>query len=874
MPDQPTPPDQLTLIGSPALPGTQKQATPMVLKVAPAPNSGGTTPGGINPGGTLPPPVVIPPPVVTMGLIVDYPRIGGHTPAQKIVTYSNGYKPVGAAPLAAAGGTVTGQSVSQSMDGNWRVAFTPAPAFYYLKMTVWDVLAGPNASVDLYPTFAQDFAGPPSLSTQFRGFRFTLPSAPPSDFPPPRGNVFQFPQAPAMQIDNSDGKLVSYEVREWRTGRTVSTGPVPGSYPVVAYAPPPGGFPFGAYQVFVYGAVSLFGYGTVVSDTFFIVAPNDLSTGLFQPGDPAYLGGPNGNHPDTNAYASAYMAGAGCARLDVQDAANPDIPALVNFVNSQKLTYGSYRDGTPRPGCVTVVNWPNLRPEVPGQLAGVTAVARALTPLGVTWYAPTNEPGGCPSDVLYAGVIRQFAQAVRAGDPAAKVLAFESVFPYTPGMEAILDALGPGVIDGFSMHTYDAVGTVSNGLRVMGQMRGMLERTGYGAVPVFMTEQGVYPASYGVQHPRVAIQQFATHMMVMDRMGLPPANVLYWSTQGGFNEHQTGISLVNESFTPPALWYRRRAVEALEVNFVSGYDFGAGGNSVWFGNRFDGFGKMAGLAVSIFYGMGTHGSVLRLSVSGANVPASLVYADANGNETVMPVTSGVVTTPPNVDGNLFYIRHATGLTLTPTGTNYGPNIALNAAVVTLASPAEASKLTDGIIRGGGDPYWEPNLEVPWASDSLVSISPYGQCHGDTPLPCTIEVNLGGVKTLSRVIVRLPPAVQNFGGLIDAAIETSRDGITWTPFGHISQPANTLEIYSNRGTYATHATDYWAGAYTFNVASASPVQADHFRLVVKDCTQGGMGDAVAAGFGGQPSIDATQTGTVKTFSISQIEGYSA
>ncbi len=770
-------------------------------------------------------------------------RLGGYLPpARYSLTYPAGVVPAIAAPLTSTGGTVTNQVVSRLPTGQYQVSYVPTLSPGAVKMTISDAKKGLSTSV--YSTYTIDYAVVPASPFSDYGFRFQHAA---------RGNVFVKPAAPGLIFYNEDKRAASYEARDFR-GALIDKGAAPvGAYPSL---PLPKLTRPGWYLVDLLAA-----NGDCLASTAVSVVPPDDPTTNLQTLDGVLRYSTSGTHGNENEDMNcrAWASAAGPARLAIDNPASPNISAITADAQAEISLYINGRNGqatdpvNPRE---LYVNDQSFDANFPAQVAGLTQVAAALKNLGVRVnYAGRNEPGGNPN-ASFLPQVQAYYAGVKAGDPAANVLGFEAVNASSPGVESLLAAGGGAVIDGYGFHDYNSAGA-----RTMDAMVGMLTRTGQQGKPRWMTEGGFTMAQYGVGTPWRAGSQWCEQMMLYPRYNLPPERVSYWFTRA-FYTFQTYLENQDGSYNPQALWFRRQATECWGTKFASAYTFGAGGSALWTGNRYDapaGSAK-AGQSVSVFFGNGARGGVLRLTVTGASVPSSLVGADAWGNTATLPIIGGVATLPPG-DGLIYYVRHATALTLTPLGTDYGVNLAAAGTITTPTNQDHAATLLNG-------------SRALWSSDSQF-FNRGGRTDsflaGDTVYPYTLTVTLPSAATVHHLIVTTARPYQSQCGIIRASVYTSASLTGALVYqGDISQPAQGLERFRNQGTFATHYTDQYPLDCAFDVPLTGTAQ--RVMLRVWETTPGGQGDMTAALYGGQPSVDVTQRKSVTAVSATGLEVY--
>ncbi|MDQ2798680.1 MAG: hypothetical protein M3Y13_03445, partial [Armatimonadota bacterium] len=367
--------------------------------------------------------------------------------------------------------------------------------------------------------------------------------------------------------------------------------------------------------------------------------------------------------------------------------------------------------------------------------------------------------------------------------------------------------------------------------------------------PLWMTEIGEPGALAGVGEPARAAQALAVRIIGFDRWGVPPERSYYWYTRGGTFEFANWLENPDGSWNPQALWLRRYAEETYAKPYASSYHFGSASVG-YYGNRYDGQGPEAGKSVSVFMPKGGNREPLHLAVTGKRIPAVLVCRNAWGKATRLPVRGGTVTLPMP-DGMNCFIPHSSSLALTPTGTDWGPDLALTASVTTPSNQSHAGLINNGVFENGYDTF-EPTEKV-FGTDGnwfLDGGTVTGRMNGDTVFPCNITLDLASPKRIGHIALVAPLPLQGISAPVSVDVLSSLDDVTWTPRWAIRQPARTQERFASQQTFGVYCWDYFAGQSTF-IKSFSPFAARYVRFRYNQVSQGGQGDALAGSYGGQP-----------------------
>ena len=751
----------LALLLLPLLPlSAQVQTTP-----AQTPPSLITTPTLITAPGQshapAPPVLIAAPSAAALPLALSYTGayIGGAASARTL-TLPAGLPPLPANPLVSVGGTVTNQVVTTLPDGRQQVTFGVA------------VAGGQGGKVAVSLPSLPALA--PALFFNTGGFDHSRPPGSRAVTSANKGNVFTGATpaacAPVLTFANADGKVVAYKVISAVNGSVAAQGTVPAGASSVS----PALSAFGPYYVYVLGAASQGQYGPVLGATAFGLVPTPLA-GINLPGLPpksAFV--QSAPFFDADAAQSGWMQ-AGPERYSIYNAAAPEgeLPNLIVNINAEKASYVTGLDGTladpvrGRPIFVNFVGFSNA----PGEAAGITRAVARLYPLGVIYFEGKNEPTPNADSVA---LLRAFYAAVKAGNPNAQVIG-PAFVTATAGLDSFLAGCsGNYPFDELSFHAYNAVnGDYDMGERVMSQQDAFLAKYGLQTRRRWQTEQSPPAGLSGLNNPIRPVAWLAAQTLVFERHHQPIETSYYWHHRAngdwGFPSWAENF---DGSFTGTALFLRQFAEQTWCKPFASAYDFGPA-NSLWYGDRFDGQGPAAGQSVSVFAGKQTQGERLTLALSGPNIPNSLTAVDAYGN----PTTYAVVKTQSGdnqvtLDGNnspVCYIAHSNSLTLSPVGTDWGANLALNAPVIVPTNQSTASRITNGVWENGYD-----FSARAWGSDPawMASSDQQGAVSAPTALPYSVIIDLGADKAFSRVVFGGPPLWQNMSSIVSARVYTA------------------------------------------------------------------------------------------------------
>ena len=626
-----------------------------------------------------------------------------------------------------------------------------------------------------------------------------------------KGNVFtgNTPSGcnAALYFSNTDQKVVSYEIRSMQDGQIKDSGVVASSsattyiYPRVSS--------FGAYFVYIRGSQVQVPYDTVLGCTEFGLIPSTPSdVNLPELGLKTDFGS---SAPFYDADAGMWgWVQAGPERYSIYDAGrlNSELGNLISNIKAQKKYYVTGKDGNVadpvrnRPVFVNFVNFQlvdpyksavlsNGNPDTAKRaqalsdadystavLAGVKTAVEALVAEGVYFFEGRNEPipGNDPNSI---SLLKSFYGAVHSavlpsGSPPVKVIgpAFVSA---TSGLDDFLKGCnGSYPFDEFSFHPYNAVnGDFDMAERQMILQNSILAKYNLQNMQKWQTEQSYSRGMWGTIEPLRAVYNQCAQTLVFERHNQPIEKSYAWHHQAnGDWAFPSWVGNPDRSISIMGYFFRQYVTETWAKPYASAYDFGSA-NSIWYGNRYDGQGPATGKSVSIFAGKNTKYETLKLTVSGNNIPSSLITADPYGNTLELNVINNQITLPPNLDP-LRYVRHSSSITLTPSNLMWGGNLALVSNVITdTNSNTVLSKIPKRITNGT----WENSYDFTtrsWGSDKtwIQSTSQEGDIDSIVPLPYNVIIDLLSPKDISRVVLGSPPRWQKMSSILSAEIYTA------------------------------------------------------------------------------------------------------
>lgn len=495
---------------------------------------------------------------------------------------------------------------------------------------------------------------------------------------------------------------------------------------------------------------------------------------------------------------------------------------------------------------------------------GVKQVVETCYPLGVEWYeGPYNEPDLRQNPVRYAHDAEMFRDAVKAGNPAAKVMG-PSVVSVTPGpgelptgqcngAGAIYRWLLGGIpangteagqvenvdgpnraaknyIDGMMIHVYNFMLTdINSGRWELDNFVRILQLAGVDHLPRFQGELGVMTPVYGVYHPRRGRWQMLFHLM-LDQYGIPKErNNLWYDRSHGFWDFPVWWINADQSLNPHGLLVRVMAEELYGKTFETAVDFGTGvGNRMFLGNLYvnptDDTSVLGLVAAS-----NLEDATIVLQLTG-NLPATVTWRDGFGvQDTASVDTEGRVTLP--ISGEPTWVRLPAGVTaivhtFLDLHDKNVPNLAGRAAWATNDGSTSQRKAVNN--------KWQETYD-----DTTKDVAYFAA-------PANLSILLERHTTISHVMVFAGMMWQSQSTLVDFDVQTSVNGLAgpWTTRATVTKtpgPSSFLHGSDVNDT-GTQRETFYDEQWIFPVELAAPVSCNAIRLVVRQTTYGGEPDS--------------------------------
>lgn len=492
---------------------------------------------------------------------------------------------------------------------------------------------------------------------------------------------------------------------------------------------------------------------------------------------------------------------------------------------------------------------------------GVKQVVATCYPLGVTWYeGPENEPDMRKNISRYAAETILFSQAVKAGNPNAKVMGpsfvaigshttedyqgstnqsnagFDSVYQWATGINVPTDgpmAAAATYIDGFTTHTYNFCnGDMNIGRRSIEHLEHALRESGLDSLPRWQGEQGVLTPVYGVYHPRRARWQMLWDFL-LDQAGMPrERNTVWYDESHGFWAFPAWWMNGNKGLNPQAVMIRVWMEEVYGHAYEGRLMFGNGiGEHIFTGNIYvspSGTRRIGYLATSHL-----DNSTVTLQLEGT-IPSSITWRTAFGvTSTTTPNADGRITLP--VLGEPTWVELPAGTTATVQGF-----LGLNNIDIPNVAGFNANAVIDG-IRGS-----RKAVDNGWSRvyDGV-------EMEQVDTVPCNLSILFDTTVQVSHVVIFSGMAWSGQAALVDFDIQTTvNSGGAWTTRQTVTKTATSIKHGTSSEDTGCQRETYWDEQWVFPVKLTTPVDCNGIRIVVRATSYGGEPDAASLAVGGQ------------------------
>lgn len=635
-----------------------------------------------------------------------------------------------------------------------------------------------------------------------------------------RNHIFFVGDSLQFELEGS-GKPETYEVLDYY-GVMVDSGSASEKITLDVKRP-------GWYKLYIYGKETRPEWGDILGTTTFVIFRKNSN---FPDPEAKVEGNPN-YYPSMDQVSRA-VTGMGPQRHHVADAskAEEEIKRLEESIAYDMKEYAP-RDPLRKRGLM--IAFPNGTKDT----NGVRRIVEHYKD-SIKYWEPRNEPNfGASASDFVEKELKPFYETVKSVDPSLKVMGpgTVSIGPQLIGwLWDFFQAGGGKYIDVFSFHIYNGInGDIVLGRKTMDQLGNMLEKSGYGNIEKWQTEQGYFACLYGSYQPRLQGRWTMLEMMIFEQYGIPKENNHLWYDRShGFWDFPTWWVNDDGGYNPAAPLMRVMSEELYGTKFSDVLDFGPEGNNMLIGSLFEG--QDRDVVAIMNAGCGTMQIPFK-----ANAGTSVRAVSPFGFEINIALRNGMGVL--EVGELPVYVRLAKGQKFEPGKINLGVNLARLPDVKVTSSgtgkhPADAnipndiSKLTNGEYENW---YWKQTPDAqPWMDD--------------TPeFPAWVQIEFPAPTNISSVVVYACPPWQWQGTLVDHEVQAEYNG-KWVTIGRIAEPIRTFSVYSppTRTSVDSFFSDRWIFWHSFK----QPVTTSKLRILVHDTTYGGGATKQVVEAGGQ------------------------
>ena len=219
----------------------------------------------------------------------------------------------------------------------------------------------------------------------------------------------------------------------------------------------------------------------------------------------------------------------------------------------------------------------------------VTKVARQFKGR-VKYYEFINEPDLKMKPDAYAALIRPAVAALRAADPDARVLGPATVEIRLDWMKQFLQAGGGDLIDEWSFHPYEGhESTDPHYLAAkLTAMRALLKQFGKGDIALWQGEHAIAAQRASVIWPDIQAERWVSDRDVFEQFGIPAErDMFFYLNPRGYGKVPS-YAWTYQGPMALSLVARTRYAMTRALKYAGALDFGATGNGLFTGLRFDG----------------------------------------------------------------------------------------------------------------------------------------------------------------------------------------------------------------------------------------------------------------------------------------------
>jgi hypothetical protein len=467
--------------------------------------------------------------------------------------------------------------------------------------------------------------------------------------------------------------------------------------------------------------------------------------------------------------------------------------------------------------------------------AGVTAAVAELYP-DVQWFeGPSNEPNPASGSTITE--MAAFHAAVKAGNPAAKVIGPCPVNISTGAFRTFLANGGGDYCDGFSFHDYNSTGngSLTIGRSTIDRFLALLSEFGQEGEPLWQTEAGASMSSvYGVFHPRRARVKIL-HTLLWEQYGVPAErNVRWYDKSHGYWAVPMFMRFNDSSVSPEFAIHRTLAEETYGRVYTGRLSFGRLGDTILLGNVYVGpSGKTVALCAT------SHMPGLTVTLE-TDAVSPVTVIDAFGNESTVAIMSGRLTLP--VGDVPTYVELPPGTSVAAYSVGSWPAIDSMAQSASSAGRALVDGSSSEKVHAVNDGAWMSIYDGSWS----------GAYVGADGMPDALTLRWDGWVRGDRVVIWSAQAWQAGSALVDFDVQTSDDGSAWTTRATVTKDSSTSFLH---GTSASNAgcqrETFWDEQWIFDVPfTGGAVDFKHLRIYVRETSYGGEPDVGATVSGGQ------------------------
>ena len=455
----------------------------------------------------------------------------------------------------------------------------------------------------------------------------------------------------------------------------------------------------------------------------------------------------------------------------------------------------------------------------------------------VRYYEFINEPDLKMSAADYVQLIRPAVAALRAADPTARTLGPATVEIRLSWMKQFLQLGGGDLIDEWSFHPYEGhESTDPHYLALkMRAMRGLLGQFGKPNIALWQSEHAIAAQRASVMWPNIQAERWASDRDVFEQFGIPiERDSHYYLNPHGYGKVPS-YAWTDQGPLPLSLVSRARYAMTRGLTYAGALDFGANGNGLFTGLRFDGAGGES--LISLRANNVESGGKIGLSADFAVNARSVSVTDAWGNERSVSVEGNRVTLP--LDGLPLYVRLPRGVSLAPVPLDWGTNLARRASFEAPGAK-NVAVLGDGLLQSIHR--YEAGYDLPPSDTNAGQIfrdemAPVGT---DQIRPAVVTARWNAPQSVRTLVLKGVRADNQHCALLDYDIEAEVGG-RWQNIASVRADMPPSEL---GGAMDTPLTSWSRDIADHVVQLPQPVRASAIRLTARRATRGLVPDQFA------------------------------